>query len=483
MTSSAHDGHRQHAATEATRYLCAAAYRDWRFADWVVEEVFGNELRATAASHGIDVVPVVRHCVRARQLRLARNVVLALVVLVGGLVMVSVGTTLTGLLLRLAAPAWATVFAALCLVHYEVVTAGMLRGRFDPATAPRMSPHREGVLRSLATDAMGNVTVYSGFSPFVGCGLDIGGWSLVVDLRRGKENLDGERLQPAPFQVDDLYECATERMRDLRLDRLGIESRLFVNGRDLDGLPWLLPNPSSRPFASADPRVVEHFRHRPSDRVRHYLAVRIVDWQGELILSLFLRFSFTGDNLFCEASYFLLPPVIEKYHAVDDLNSAADLRTVGELLLRSLLYTVPLTVIAPFAVLQRMLAPFGQWQEDRRQRRLARQSPTYDRGAVTTVRERTMSRNYRHYFQKLDREMYVKLVEQQLLDAVITFLDDRNVDTSDLKQRRSTILNNGVIVSGGSIEAQNLAVGAGALARTEQALRAAAQAVPRPTTK
>jgi hypothetical protein len=470
-------------AEESTRYLCAAAYLDRGFADWVVEEILGNELRATAPAPGVDLPPVVRHCVRARRLRLLRNAVLSLVVLGGSLLLLSRGVTLTALALQIGALAWATVFAHRALVHYEIITAGMLRGRFDPRAAPSVSPRRERRLAELASDAHGNVTVYSGFSPFVGCGLDVSGWSFVVDARRGKEALHGNRLRPMPFEVDDLYRCTADRMRELRLNRVGLESRLFVNGRDLDGLPWLLPVPAARPSAFVDPQIVDYFRRAPSDRVRHYLAVRVVDWQGELVVSLFLRFALTGDNLFCEASYFLLPPVLERYHDVDDLNGVADVRTVGELVIWSLLLTIPVAVIAPFAVLERALAPLVNWQRDRTQRRLARQSPTYDHGAATSVRERAMSGNYRHYFQKLDRDMYFKLVEQQILDAVITFLDSRQVDTSDLKQRQTTILNNGVMISGGSIEAQNFAVGTGALAATGQALRTAAQSMPRPAAK
>ena len=468
------------AAAESTRYLCAAAYLDRRFANWVVEEMLENELRSTAPSHGVDLVPVVRHCVRSRHLRLVRNVVLTVVVYGGGLLLWARGATVLGLVLRIGLLTWATVFAALCLTHYEIVAATMLRGRFASAAAPPASPRRERLLRALDRDTGGNVTVYSGFSPFVGSGLNIGGWSFVVDLRRGKHGLDGDRLAPMSFAVDDLYRCTEDRMRQLRLDRLGMESRLFVNGRHLNGLPWLLPSPAGRPNTSADPRIVEHFRQVPSDRVRHYVAVRIVGWQGELVVSLFLRFSFSGENLFCEASYFLLFPVDERFHMIDDLNGVPDLRTVGRLLARSILYTIPLAVIAPFAVLQRALAPLGRWLERRTQRRLARQSPTYDHGAATTVREWAMSEQYRHYFQKLDREMYVKLVEQQILDAVITFLDSRDIDTSDLKQRQTTILNSGVIVTGGRLEAQSLAVGTGAVARTEQAFRTVADAVPRP---
>jgi len=49
--------------------------------------------------------------------------------------------------------------------------------------------------------------------------------------------------------------------------------------------------------------------------------------------------------------------------------------------------------------------------------------------------------------------MHIKIIERQLLESVVEFLDARNIDTSDSKKRQDTILNNGVIVSGGSFTA------------------------------
>jgi ATP-dependent Clp protease ATP-binding subunit ClpA len=72
---------------------------------------------------------------------------------------------------------------------------------------------------------------------------------------------------------------------------------------------------------------------------------------------------------------------------------------------------------------------------------------------------------WRVYFQKLDKEMHAKIVEQQLLDVLAKFLEDHGIDVSELKERGSYILNNGVMVSGGSIQAEGLAVGEGAQAK------------------
>ena len=62
----------------------------------------------------------------------------------------------------------------------------------------------------------------------------------------------------------------------------------------------------------------------------------------------------------------------------------------------------------------------------------------------------------------LDKEMYLKVLEKNILDSILTFLEENDVDVSELKQRQSIILNNGVIVSGGSMTTQNLSVGTGA---------------------
>jgi hypothetical protein len=56
--------------------------------------------------------------------------------------------------------------------------------------------------------------------------------------------------------------------------------------------------------------------------------------------------------------------------------------------------------------------------------------------------------------------MHLKILERQILDTIVRFLDARNIDTSDLKERQTTILNNGLLVSGsGTIHAESLAVG------------------------
>jgi hypothetical protein len=68
--------------TNATRYLCAAGYLAPWFADTVLGELIASH-RAVAPSRGIDLEPIIRHCLKARRMKLIRDIVLSVLLLVG----------------------------------------------------------------------------------------------------------------------------------------------------------------------------------------------------------------------------------------------------------------------------------------------------------------------------------------------------------------------------------------------------------------
>jgi hypothetical protein len=67
--------------SNATRYLCAAAYLSRGFADLVIYHLVASR-RAVAPSLNFDVGPVIRHCLRARRNLLIRDLLLMVVVLI-----------------------------------------------------------------------------------------------------------------------------------------------------------------------------------------------------------------------------------------------------------------------------------------------------------------------------------------------------------------------------------------------------------------
>ena len=86
------------ASTDATRYLCAAAYLDESFARRVLDEVLHQPHRAVAPSYGIDLVPIVRHCLEGRRRLFVRDLVVT-----GALAVLLVVAVAQGVVLALAA--------------------------------------------------------------------------------------------------------------------------------------------------------------------------------------------------------------------------------------------------------------------------------------------------------------------------------------------------------------------------------------------
>jgi hypothetical protein len=198
---------------------------------------------------------------------------------------------------------------------------------------------------------------------------------------------------------------------------------------------------------------------KPTHNIRHYKCIRVTDWNGQLILSIFIRFVKVGQNLFVEASYFLLTPLREYYRQFDNFLSEPTSEQNSDLALGCILRTIELWLLSPFAILDKFSRSGRQKSQRRKSKRNIESNPTFNYGATASLREIVSSTEYYRYFQQLDQEMYLKIIERQIIDSIKSFLERKNIDTSDFEEARSTILNYGVIVSGGSIEARNLAVG------------------------
>ena len=170
-------------------------------------------------------------------------------------------------------------------------------------------------------------------------------------------------------------------------------------------------------------------------------------------------------------SAFLLPPLKATYYDLDKIHPERRFRDAVALLTAAMLKAPFLLAWAPIATLGRIQTKLGRRGERRRQYDLIENDLLFDYGANKSLRELAAGKEWRVYFQKLDKEMHHKILQQQLLDSLVDFLDAHGVDTSEIRERTTHILNNGVIVSGGSINAQGLAVGEGAQAKVANAAR------------
>jgi hypothetical protein len=297
----------------------------------------------------------------------------------------------------------------------------------------------------------------------------MGAWSFALDLRKRagdaaqsrSRNLSNEEL--SEITLEALYARVALDIAALNLDRVTVQDKLYVNGRDIRDDKRFLDDPLGRPRYRVDEQVMKSAMLEQTEKqLRHYRCIRVVDWNGELVLSIFLRFSRLSQNLFVEASYFLLTPVAERFRAVDAMNPHFKFKRFLGLLIGTAFTTPFLTLWAPFELLGRLLTAYQRWVAHREEKELIHENPTFDYGAAFSFRQWASPNEYRRYFQRLDKEMYFKVLEKNILDSILTFLEENDVDVSELKQRQTSILNQGVILSGGNMTTQSMSVGFGA---------------------
>lgn len=438
---------------QTTRHLCVAMQVDDELVRRAAREVIDNPARGIAPSFGVDLGPVVRHALVARRRIQIRDAVLAALALESVIEMLCFMVTKNPVILE--SLGLSAVLGWVVVGGHRAVREWSLSQRLSPEAfgrnqSPRLSDAEERKVTALQALDRGNVTAYGGYFPFVGSGSAIGGWSFALSVLKGREGLDGRRQAPRPFELAELYEAVRTEVDKLGIEGVHVEDRLYVDGEGIETDPRFSTGGATAPqvIGFIPPSTLSDLIRTPERVNRVYRCIRIYGWGGEYVLSIYLNFTRTGRGLFAQARYFLLLPAKREYlDAEPPAGHLTPERLVG-IGYRSLKQTAPALIGAiPHAL--RDLRDASA--------RTAGSGPSL--GATTSLRELAQSRQYRRYFQQLDQEMTSKIVERQLLDTITEFLRDRNIDTFEVEERQTAILNNGLIVSGGTVNAESLAVG------------------------
>ncbi len=446
--------------TESTRLLCAAAVLEGsRFRHQILERL-RDKNHAIPPELGLDMDLLARVCTSAERAERTFDWLFAAAIPVW-LVLANVEPSL----------ATAVIFVGTACLFFlrerrrRYSLAGFFRKQtYDPDAVRRefrVEPDPE-ILASIAT-ADPTLVVYRGFTPFAGAGLSLGGWSFALSLDKPAEGPTPEL--PDPFELDELYAEVDRALESLNVDGFVASDVFFVNGTDIRGDREILPNEFGRPAGALGASSAQRYRNNSDSRVRHYRWYRVHDWGNELVISHFLRCSRRGQSLFIEISRYLLAPIAEDHRKIDSLTSPK-FRDLAGLVVLSLI-AGPLSVIgSPFSLLFRLQHAMEQMfrTRERARQREIQDNPLFDYGAEQPIRETYSSSRFIHYFQKIDGDCYNKLFDGQVLNAICDFLHAHHIDTSDLKERQNVIMNSGIIVQGGDVRAESLAVGTGASA-------------------
>lgn len=438
---------------EATRYLAAATHVDVSYAETVVSGVMNASFRALAPTFGVDVPVVVKWALQALRTRAFRDRLLAVTFLL--------------LILSLVPPLWpfglilfpAALVIAWLIVSWEnwerfhhVVGQKMLRDRFDPTAAPE--PTNAAVRERLAEVAKrrdGNLVVFSGHSAFIGSGEKLYYQRILLDVSRGREAEDGTPMEPDPFTSQDLHAaivaafgCDAGLAKSLQ--NIRVYERLFVNGLHIQNNPRLLPDPFQRPPSSVDRDLLVAAALHPTAEARTYVCVEMPGWQGQLVVTMFIRAVHTGASLYIDWTFRVLPPLRSKFLRIDEIHQQPRYRQLQKSLWRSLRDTVPALFRSPFEAYRTWRMPHKVKRYRNRQSRAIQNGYVFDYGALKSIREQACGTQRRHYFLARDEHMYVLLAQQTLTRAVEIFLKEHNVDLDQYTAQVQVIFDNSIKV-------------------------------------
>jgi hypothetical protein len=72
-----------------------------------------------------------------------------------------------------------------------------------------------------------------------------------------------------------------------------------------------------------------------------------------------------------------------------------------------------------------------------------------DFGARAGIRDLAASEQPHHFFQAVDQDKYTKIIERRVTDFIIQFLKDHGIDVTEFDNRRQTVFNYGIMITGG----------------------------------
>ncbi|WP_207510975.1 hypothetical protein [Longitalea luteola] len=445
-------------ANNVTRQLCASTYLTPDLSDKIINFV-KNPYKAIVHPPGIDPVVLLNHALNARRQQRQFYAILFFPAL--ACVICAILTELS-----IAFIFFIIIYVAVIVRHFvnkQFIKEHFLSGNF------KYDFSYEGAGRELVAQLQENTTknvvYYSGYSPFVGCGYEIGGWSFVIDIDKGKTEL-GHTETPKPFLEDELYYKVSQELLQLKVENLTIDNKIYFNGRELRDNKEILPNILAHPVTNLSSEYTKKAMNSGVQNARFYKMIQVTGWEGDLVVFAFLRFKKGEKTLFVENNYYILPPIQEQYRAVDRIKQRSGvnyfLKLLAKMFFMAIIEGFRSIAYVNGQINKAVSGIFGTSPAEKL-RKEVKISPDYDYGASSSIREMVCQSNYLQHFQRLDQEQFLKTIEKRIFNAITEFLDSKNISTEEFKERESKVLNNGIIVQSGAVfNGQNVATGLGA---------------------
>jgi hypothetical protein len=411
----------------------------------------------------IDPVALAAHARLSRRRRLARDATLQVLLL--GTVVAEVAVATAGVvgampvdwvpwaLLGIPLLGWLLALQTVHAHYGQVRDAArdVYRNTDRPAawSAPPVAEPEELRLRRTHHS---NCVMFRGFVPFAASGYTLDAWRLSVDISPHSYYDDAERARGL---VRDLHRTLLAGPRAAALDLQGVSAtrRLYVDGGNAAALPFLLPRtpfPARRPECIVDESVLDRYETGPTRAARTYCVFTKSAWDGDIVVTLFVRAEVSGRSLYVEGRSHVLLPLQTGFKDVAWVNPAADRSTVLGPTLRAALSTTT----------GLWLESVGRWLNDRREARMGRERsqeegesvalghPVHFGSTVTSLREEAQVTSDLAYYASVDEVMVFRTMTRQALDRIKEVVVRNGLTVGDLEEQREMVALNEFAVNG-----------------------------------
>jgi hypothetical protein len=275
----------------------------------------------------------------------------------------------------------------------------------------------------------------------VGNGEPVHEWQISIDIGQGKlkPGKAEEREKPQPVEVLELHEALRASAALAGVSGLWCGYRVYADGRFLlrDGrLPE--DRPDGPPLTRVSRAEQLEGLIRVDERRRTYLCMQIDNWNGDLMVTLFVRAEVTAGILYLYSKVYVLPG-IEEPMPVRKLPRHAP-EAVGRAMATAGIRFVPLLLWSPVRCLGFLADPWWRWMRRTYERYTVRRGAHFDFGAKWSLREALVFGQQLQFNARDDlmRDLYV--LESRLAKALKDHLDRLNIDTSSIEKTITAII-------------------------------------------
>jgi hypothetical protein len=342
-----------------------------------------------------------------------------------------------------AAWAWGSVIVLVCFI-FGIAKAHVFR---TIRKRPVLGPDRRAEVIAKHANGSHVLTHSADGLPFVGSGFEITTWQFALALhpseveggRKGEASLKDFSAVPLIARVREaIGGLGSPEMGSARIPHLRVEDQVFVSGKEVPAPVYRI-----RDLAKAGKALhsLEEVQKDPSTSVRHYLRCQVDSWDGELVTSVFVHCALQGATLFVEFSSFVLPPTRGEYEVnPESAEFGSDALALGAF------KNAALTPIAfGRSVFDTVVSIVRGIVNSMRYEQGTSVGGAGDCGARTSIRQLGTGDREHNYFQYRDSVKYTEILERQILQTITVYLREAGIDTAELGERVTAIVNYGVI--------------------------------------